>query len=42
MRLHTVAQVGSTWKTFVPMGELGGACLAPQTELGWGEHISLL
>lgn len=42
MRLHTVAWVGGTWKTFVPMGGLGRVCLVPKTELGWGKHISLL
>lgn len=43
MRLHMVAQVGSTWKTFVPMSGLGGVCLAPKTELGQRIlYISLL
>lgn len=36
VRLHTVAHVGGTWKTFVPMGGLGGACLAPQDRAGMG------
>lgn len=37
MGTHMVAQIGSTWKTFVPMGGLGGACRASKTELGQGE-----